>query len=90
MSSYLEELEKQALRLQPEDRGILAALLQESLDKTPPNDFEGASIDKSEQGYQAWRALSKRGAAAPHKQFLPRSRREPVALWPAPKKPRAK
>lgn len=74
MAPLLQQIKKQALRLPPQDRELLASTLLQSLEDVPPDQIEEAWIDEAERRYQDWRSGKSQGV--PDAQFFAEMRRE--------------
>ncbi len=74
MSPRFRQIEEEALRLPPEDRGSLAGVLVQSLEDAPTSEVDAAWIEEAERRYEKWRAGKTEGIPGP--QFFPDIRRE--------------
>ena len=74
MSTRLQQIEAEALRLPPEERESLAGVLVQSLEDAAVNEIDAAWIEEAEQRFQKWRAGKVDGI--PSEKFFPEIRRD--------------
>ena len=64
MSPQLMEIERQAVKLPPKDREILAERLIQTLDELPLTKVQEAWVDEAERRFKAWCRGERKGIPA--------------------------